>query len=69
MSTKIWLRLVFRQTGEFGMLHTIKEIFPATSLLSRKTAGNQMMLLFSNAGGLDLADLENDIATILKAIE
>jgi hypothetical protein len=40
-----------------------------TSFLSRRTTGNQMILLLSNAGGLDLADIENDIAKILKSPE
>ncbi|GAB3333678.1 hypothetical protein GCM10027299_41430 [Larkinella ripae] len=40
-----------------------------TSFLSRKTTTNQMILLLANAGGLDLADLENDLANVLKASE
>ncbi|MCF0075566.1 beta-lactamase family protein [Dyadobacter sp. CY261] len=40
-----------------------------TSFLSRRTTGNQMILLLSNASRLDLADLENEIAKILKGTE
>ncbi|MBD2703931.1 beta-lactamase family protein [Spirosoma sp. BT702] len=37
-----------------------------TSFLSRKTGSNQMIVLVANVGNLDLADLENDIAKVLK---
>jgi CubicO group peptidase (beta-lactamase class C family) len=40
-----------------------------SSFLSRKTTTNQLILLLANAGGLDLADLENDIAKVLKTKE
>ena len=40
-----------------------------TSFLSRRTTTNQMILLLANAGSLDLADIENDIARVLKANE
>lgn len=37
-----------------------------TSFLSIRKTNNQIILLLANAGGLDLADLENDIAKVLK---
>lgn len=40
-----------------------------TTFLSRKTTSRQMILLLANAGGLDLADLENEIARVLKTEE
>jgi CubicO group peptidase (beta-lactamase class C family) len=40
-----------------------------TSFLSRRTQSNQLIVLLANAGGLDLADLENDISRVLKARE
>ena len=38
-----------------------------TSFLSGRANTNQMILLLANAGGLDLDDLENDIAHVLKS--
>jgi CubicO group peptidase (beta-lactamase class C family) len=40
-----------------------------TSFLSRRTTGNQMILLLSNASRLNLPELENEIAKILKGAE
>ncbi|MGA0555346.1 serine hydrolase domain-containing protein [Larkinella sp. VNQ87] len=40
-----------------------------TSFLSRRSQSNQLIVLLANAGGLDLADLENDISRLLKAKE
>ncbi|CAG5010707.1 Penicillin-binding protein 4* [Dyadobacter sp. CECT 9275] len=40
-----------------------------TSMLSRRNGFNQLIVLLANAGGLDLADLENDISRVLQAKE
>lgn len=40
-----------------------------TSFLSKKTTSHQTIILLCNANSLDLSDLENDIARVLKAKE
>jgi len=37
-----------------------------TGFMSRRSRSNQLIVLLANAGGLNLADLENDISRVLK---
>jgi len=52
--------------GTWDVMYHEGDLPGFTSFFSRRTEKNETVILLSNSGGVDLSDLENDIARILK---